>query len=75
MCTFNCFNLSNKDGYCYAWEEHVGSLSSEVFAHLQSKHFESILEAETLRKSFSGVMAVDIKIGMVPSATPTFIWP
>ncbi|CAM4691278.1 unnamed protein product [Leuciscus chuanchicus] len=37
--------MNNKDGYCYAWEEHEGSLSSEVFAHLQSKHFESILEA------------------------------
>ena len=45
MHNFTCFNLSNKDGYCYAWEEHKGSLSSEVFAHLQSKHFESILEA------------------------------
>ena len=30
---------------------------------------------ETLRKSLSGVMAVAIKIGVVPSATPTFIWP
>ncbi|KAJ4919564.1 hypothetical protein JOQ06_013916 [Pogonophryne albipinna] len=27
---FTCFNLGNKDGYCYAWEEHEGSLSSEV---------------------------------------------
>lgn len=45
MHNFTCFNMNNKDGYCYAWEEHEGSLSSEVFAHLQSKHFESILEA------------------------------
>lgn len=45
MHNFTCFNMTNKDGYCYAWEEHEGSLSSEVFAHLQSKHFDSILEA------------------------------
>ncbi|KAI4815154.1 hypothetical protein KUCAC02_005316 [Chaenocephalus aceratus] len=43
MHNFTC--LGNKDGYCYAWEEHEGSLSSEVFAHLQCKHFESVLDA------------------------------
>lgn len=45
MHNFTCFNLGNKDGYCYPWEEHEGSLSSEVFASLQFKHFESFLEA------------------------------
>ncbi|KAL3995807.1 RISC-loading complex subunit TARBP2 [Sarotherodon galilaeus] len=45
MHNFTCFNMNNRDGYCYAWEEHEGSLSSEVFAHLQSNHFESVLQA------------------------------
>lgn len=47
MHNFTCFNLGNKDGYCYPWEEHEGSLGSEVFAHLQFKHFESVLEANS----------------------------
>jgi len=38
MHNFTYFNMNNKDGYCCAWEEHEGSLSSEVFAHLQSKN-------------------------------------
>lgn len=42
---FTCFNLGNREGYCYAWEEHEGSLSSEVFSHLQFKHFSMLLEA------------------------------
>lgn len=45
MHNFTSFNLSNKDGYCYPWEEHEGSLSSQVFAHLQFKHFGSVLLA------------------------------
>lgn len=32
---YTCFNLGNKEGYCYPWKEHEGDLSAEVFAHLQ----------------------------------------
>ena len=42
---FTCFNLGNKDGYCYTWEEHEGDLSAEVFAHIQFQHFAKLLDA------------------------------
>ena len=42
---FTCFNLDNKDGYCYTWEEHEGDLSTEVFPHIQFQHFAKLLNA------------------------------
>lgn len=42
---YTCFNLGNKEGYCYPWEEHEGNLSVEVFAHLQYQHFVKIIKA------------------------------
>lgn len=41
---FTLYNLNTKDGYCYTWNETEGDLSSEVFAYLQYKHFESVLK-------------------------------
>ena len=41
---FTCFNLGNKYGYCYTWEEHEGDLSAEVFAHIQFQHFAKLLD-------------------------------
>lgn len=37
-------NLESKEGYCYLWEESEGNLSSEVFAHLQYRHFEGVIK-------------------------------
>ena len=48
---FTCFNLGNKDGHCYTWEEHEGDLSAEVFAHIQFQHFAKLLnENPTIEK-------------------------
>ena len=43
---FTLYNLGTKDGYCYAWDEAEGNLSSEVFAHIQTAHFTEILRAK-----------------------------
>ena len=41
---FTLFNLNTKEGYCYLWNETEGDLSSEVFAHLQFRHFERVIK-------------------------------
>ena len=39
------YNMCNRDGYCYVWDETKGDVSSEVFAYLQYSHFKTILHA------------------------------
>lgn len=41
---FTLFDLESKEGYCYLWDESEGDLSSEVFAHLQYRHFEGVIK-------------------------------
>lgn len=41
---FTLFNLRSKEGYCYIWNESEGNLSSEVFVHLQYRHFEGVIK-------------------------------
>ena len=41
---FTLFDLKSKEGYCYIWHESEGDLSSEVFAHLQYRHFEGVIK-------------------------------
>ena len=41
---FTLFNLNTKEGYCYLWNETEDDLSSEVFAHLQYRHFERVIK-------------------------------
>ena len=41
---FTLFNLESKEGYCYTWDESEGGLKSEVFAHLQYRHFEGVIK-------------------------------
>ena len=47
---FTLFCLENKDGFCYAWDECNGDLSSERFAWLQYHHFNKFLEKNTYIK-------------------------
>jgi hypothetical protein len=39
------YNLKTKEGYCYIWNETEGDVNSEMFAHLQYKHFSELLDA------------------------------
>ena len=41
---FTLFNLNTKERYCYLLNETEGDLSSEVFAHLQYRHFERVIK-------------------------------
>ncbi|KAK3774695.1 hypothetical protein RRG08_051237 [Elysia crispata] len=37
------YDLKNKNGYCYVWDETEGDLSSDMFAHIFYQHFKKIL--------------------------------
>ncbi len=39
------YNLKTHEGYCYVWDETEGDVNSEIFAHLQYKHFSQVLDA------------------------------
>ncbi len=39
------YNLKTKEAYCYIWNETEGDVNSEMFAHLQYKHFSELLDA------------------------------
>lgn len=41
---FTLFCLDTHEGYCYAWDECNGDLSSDMFAWLQYQHFKEFLE-------------------------------
>ena len=41
---FTVLNLNTKERYCYLWNETEGDLSSEVFSHLQYRHFERVIK-------------------------------
>ena len=36
------YDLKNKNGYCYVWDETEGDLSSDMFAHKFYQHFKNI---------------------------------
>ena len=39
------YNLHTHERYCYVWDETEGDVNSEIFAHLQYKHFTEVLES------------------------------
>ena len=39
------YNLQTHEGYYYVWDETEGDVNSEMFAHLQYKHFSEVLDA------------------------------
>lgn len=41
---FTLFDLHSKEGHCYTWDESEGDLSSDVFAHLQYRRFETVIK-------------------------------
>lgn len=40
---FTAYNLQDKEGYCYLWDETNGGLKSEVFAHMIYGHYKNVL--------------------------------
>ena len=40
---FAMYNMCNRDGYCYVWDETKVDVSSEVFAYLQYSYFKTTL--------------------------------